>query len=182
MVHPRLYGSDHQWEVDKTRSFLYPVLSFPHYKSKSDKTYFEQCFRVREKLGEGSFGEVYRVCSREDGRMYAVKKSCQPFRGEWDKRQKLREVEKQEQLPQHSNCVRFHKAWEEMHILYIQTELCRMRSAFAGALRLILSVHCLLSISLAEYADLHGKVSERRIWHILIDLVKVCVAWLQLRR
>lgn len=128
------------------------VMSSPHYKSKSDKTYFEQCFRVREKLGEGSFGEVYRVCSREDGRMYAVKKSCQPFRGEWDKRQKLREVEKQEQLPQHSNCVRFHKAWEEMHILYIQTELCRM--------------------SLAEYADLHGKVSERRIWHILIDLVK----------
>jgi hypothetical protein len=27
--------------------------------------------------------------------------------------------------------------------------------------------------SLAGYADMHGKVSERRIWHMLIDLVKV---------
>ena len=80
-----------------------------------------------EKLGEGSFGEVYRVRSRDDGKMYAIKKSCRPFRGESDRRQKLAEVEKHERLPQHPNCVQFHKAWEERHLLYIQTELCRMR-------------------------------------------------------
>ncbi len=29
------------------------------------------------------------------------------------------------------------------------------------------------SSSLAEYADLHGRIPEQRIWHILVDLVKV---------
>lgn len=128
------------------------VLDSPHYDSGSSQSYFEQCFQVCEKLGEGSFGEVYRVRSRDDGKMYAIKKSCRPFRGEFDRRQKLAEVEKHERLPQHPNCVQFYKAWEERHLLYIQTELCRM--------------------SLSEYADLHGKVPEQRIWHMLIDLVK----------
>lgn len=34
-------------------------------------------------------------------------------------------------------------------------------------------ISLVIFISLAEYADLHGKVSERRIWQMLIDLVKV---------
>lgn len=67
------------------------------------------------------------MCSRDDGKMYAVKKSRQPFRGAWDRRQKLAEVDKHEQLAHHPNCVQFYKAWEEKQILYIQTELCQMR-------------------------------------------------------
>lgn len=98
-----------------------------HYNSQSNNSYFEQCFEVCEKLGEGSFGEVFRVRSLDDGRMYAIKKSLLPFRGELDRRQKLMEVEKHERLPHHPNCVRFHKAWEERGKLYIQTELCEMR-------------------------------------------------------
>ena len=35
-------------------------------------------------------------------------------------------------------------------------------------------LECLLSpFSLAEHAELHGKVPEQRIWCMLIDLVKV---------
>lgn len=98
-----------------------------HYNSQSNKTYFEQCFEICEKLGEGSFGEVFRVCSLEDGKMYAVKRSLEPFRGGLDKRLKLKEVEKHERLSSHPNCVRFCKAWEERGKLYIQTELCEMR-------------------------------------------------------
>lgn len=103
------------------------VLFSPHYKVESSKSYLEQCFDVCEKLGEGSFGEVYRVRSRDDGKMYAVKKSRQPFRGKVDRELKFAEVEKHERLPHHPNCVRFHKAWEERHKLYIQGELCLMR-------------------------------------------------------
>jgi len=40
---------------------------------------------IKEKLGAGAFGEVYKVESREDGRIYAVKRSSQRFRGEWDR-------------------------------------------------------------------------------------------------
>lgn len=37
-----------------------------------------------------------------------------------------------------------------------------------------LLLECLFSpVSLAEYAELHGKVPEQRIWYMLIDLVKV---------
>lgn len=105
----------------------FTVLNSPHYNSHSNKSYFEQCFQIHEKLGEGSFGEVYRVSSCDDGKMYAIKKSRQQFRGERDRRRKLAEVERHEHLPHHPNCVKFHMAWEECHRLYIQTELCHMR-------------------------------------------------------
>lgn len=102
-------------------------MATPLYNHHSNESYFEQCFRVCEKLGEGSFGKVYRVCSREDDRMYAVKESRECFRGKSDRKLKLAEVEKHERLPHHPNCVKFHKAWEERQRLYIQIELCLMR-------------------------------------------------------
>lgn len=101
--------------------------SSPLYSAQIHKSYFDQCFEVLEKLGQGSFGEVFKVRSREDGKLYAVKKSRQRFRGKLDRRQKLTEVEKHERLPPHPNCVRFHRAWEERQCLYIQTELCDMK-------------------------------------------------------
>lgn len=103
------------------------VLKSPHFSAQSSQSYMEQCFHVCEKLGEGSFGVVYRACSKDDGQMYAIKVSQQPFKGELDRRLKLAEVEKHQQLPHHPNCIKFHKAWEERHRLYIQTELCQMR-------------------------------------------------------
>ena len=110
------------------QSFLCSVaLLSPHYNLRSGKSYFEQCFQLCDKLGEGSFGEVFKVQSREDGMMYAVKKSRQHFKGTQDRRQKLAEVERHEHLSHHPNCVKFHKAWEERDKLYIQTELCQMR-------------------------------------------------------
>ena len=102
-------------------------MTSPHYNNQTRKSYFEQCFRVCEKLGEGSFGEVFRVLSCDDGKMYAVKKSHQQFKGKTDRRWKLVEVEKHEQLPHHPNCIKFYKAWEERQKLYIQMELCKMR-------------------------------------------------------
>ena len=91
-------------------------------------------------MGEGSFGEVYKVRSCDDGRLYAVKKSRQRFRGQWDRRQKLTEVEKHERLPTHPNCVKFYRAWEERECLYIQTELCEMRYREANIVDIALSI------------------------------------------
>ena len=103
------------------------MLQSPYYSAQSKKSYLEQCFHVVEKLGEGSFGVVYRARSRDDGEMYAIKISRQPFRGSKDRRLKLAEVEKHQRLPHHPNCIKFYKAWEENQKLYIQTELCQMR-------------------------------------------------------
>lgn len=53
-----------------------------YYDRCRTQTYFEQCFDIIEKIGEGSFGEVFKVQSKEDGCFYAVKKSKLFFRSE----------------------------------------------------------------------------------------------------
>ncbi|XP_055221027.1 membrane-associated tyrosine- and threonine-specific cdc2-inhibitory kinase isoform X1 [Gorilla gorilla gorilla] len=64
------------------------------------------------------------VRSKEDGRLYAVKRSMSPFRGPKDRARKLAEVGSHEKVGQHPCCVRLEQAWEEGGILYLQTELC----------------------------------------------------------
>uniref|UniRef100_A0A8C8VKL8 Membrane-associated tyrosine- and threonine-specific cdc2-inhibitory kinase n=1 Tax=Pelusios castaneus TaxID=367368 RepID=A0A8C8VKL8_9SAUR len=86
--------------------------------------FFSQCFELLGRLGRGSFGEVYKVRSKEDRRLYAVKRSVEPFRGASDRQRKLAEVRKHERVGRHPNCVSFVRAWEERGQLYIQTELC----------------------------------------------------------
>ncbi|KAG8189601.1 hypothetical protein JTE90_018957 [Oedothorax gibbosus] len=121
------------------------------YDSTSDKLYFHQCFQILDKLGSGSFGDVFKVKCKEDGKLYAVKRAKEKFAGIADRQRKLQEVQKHEQLPSHPNCVKFYKAWEERQHLYIQTELC--------------------SKSLSEYADEHHHIPEEVIWNYLIDLL-----------
>ena len=87
-------------------------------------SFFQHKFDVQDKIGSGSFGDVFRVRSREDGRFYAVKKSQVAFKGRADRDRKLREVAKHQQLSKHQNLIEFHNAWEEKGFLYIQTELC----------------------------------------------------------
>jgi membrane-associated tyrosine/threonine-specific cdc2-inhibitory kinase len=128
------------------------VLASPHYRPTAHGSYFDQCFEVIEKLGEGSFGEVFKARSRDDGRLYAVKRCWERFRGTRDRRNRLAEVERHETLSRHPHCLGFVNAWEERGLLYIQTELCHM--------------------SLAQYADLHGRVPEHRVWEILADLLQ----------
>lgn len=94
------------------------------YDHSKEETFFKQCFQTLYKLGRGSFGEVYKVRSREDGSVYAVKRSVSPFRGESDRLHKLQEVRKHERVGEHPNCLRFVRAWEERRMLYLQTELC----------------------------------------------------------
>ncbi|XP_067421808.1 membrane-associated tyrosine- and threonine-specific cdc2-inhibitory kinase [Emydura macquarii macquarii] len=94
------------------------------YNPACREPFFSQCFQLLGQLGRGSFGEVYKVRSKEDGRLYAVKRSVVPFRGASDRQRKLAEVRKHERVGRHPNCVSFVRAWEERGQLYIQTELC----------------------------------------------------------
>lgn len=124
-----------------------------HYQEQAAGSYLHQCFHVDRKLGEGSFGVVYRVRCLDDGRWYAVKVANRQFRGQRDRRLQLQEVAKHELLPPHPHCVRFIKAWEEDSRLYIQTELCEC--------------------TLAAYAEKHHNLPEQLVWEFLVDLLLV---------
>lgn len=50
---------------------------------KNSDSYFDKCFVSLEKIGEGSFSEVFKVRSKEDGKLYAIKKSNRPYRSEF---------------------------------------------------------------------------------------------------
>ena len=65
----------------------------------------------------------------------------------------MKEVQKYEYLPQHSNCVKFFRAWEEKQQLYLLTELCDK--------------------SLADEAETNHEFPEEVVWRYLIDLLQV---------
>ena len=49
-----------------------PLPSSKVYDSAKKVSYFEQAFKIEAKIGSGCFGNVYRVKSKEDGKLYAV--------------------------------------------------------------------------------------------------------------
>ncbi|XP_068215222.1 membrane-associated tyrosine- and threonine-specific cdc2-inhibitory kinase-like [Palaemon carinicauda] len=124
----------------------------PVYSAEKPALYFEQCYTIEEKLGIGSFGEVFKVRSKEDGKFYACKRTLLRFRGEGDRRRRMEEVQKHEKLPKHKNCVEFYRAWEERQHLYLLTEVCCM--------------------SLADVANDRHDIPESLIWDYLVDLLQ----------
>ncbi|KAI8783447.1 Protein kinase membrane associated tyrosine threonine 1 [Biomphalaria glabrata] len=123
----------------------------PRYNENSNDLYFEQMFEDVSPIGYGSFGEVFKCKSKEDGIYYAVKKSREPFKGQSDRKRKMEEVAKHETLLPHPNCIRFYKAWEERGHLYIQTELCKT--------------------SVSEFCGQNQHISEALIWNYMVDLL-----------
>ncbi|KAF2365507.1 Protein kinase domain [Trinorchestia longiramus] len=129
------------------------IADSPIYNCRGGTSYFEQCYEIEDKLGKGSFGEVYRVRCKDDGRVYACKKTIFKFRGDSDRRRRLAEVAKHEKLPKHPNCVEFHRAWEERQHLYILTEVCQKSLA-----------------TLAEESP--GCLPECKVWKYALDLLQ----------
>lgn len=75
----------------KLASPSYQVISFRnntpkeyhHAAQQNSDSYFDRCFVLLAKIGEGSFSEVFKVRSKEDGKLYAIKKSNIPYRSEF---------------------------------------------------------------------------------------------------
>ncbi|XP_071553024.1 membrane-associated tyrosine- and threonine-specific cdc2-inhibitory kinase-like [Panulirus ornatus] len=128
------------------------IVHSPVYSAEKPALYFEQCYVIEERLGAGSFGEVFRVRSKEDGKLYACKRTLLRFRGEGDRRRRMEEVQKHENLPKHRNCVQFYRAWEERQHLYLLTEVCRT--------------------SLANLAEDRHDLPESVVWEYLVDLLQ----------
>ncbi|XP_045045723.2 membrane-associated tyrosine- and threonine-specific cdc2-inhibitory kinase isoform X3 [Desmodus rotundus] len=117
------------WHQPQPRSVSFQgkaseTLQSPGYDPSRPESFFQQSFQRLGRLGHGSYGEVFKVRSKEDGRLYAIKRSMSPFRGPKDRARKLAEVSGHEKVGQHPRCVRLERAWEEGGILYLQTELC----------------------------------------------------------
>eukprot|EP00039_Didymoeca_costata_P012561 m.181286 g.181286 ORF g.181286 m.181286 type:complete len:472 (+) comp15514_c0_seq7:280-1695(+) len=96
----------------------------PYFDPEKDATYLEQCFEVMGELGKGSYGVVYKVRSKQDSQLYAVKKTTRKFKSKSDRWRMLEEVRSGIGLGSHPFCMTYHDAWEENNFLYIQLEYC----------------------------------------------------------
>lgn len=130
------------------------TLSTSYHKDLS-LSYYKQCFEELGMLGEGSFGEVYKVRSKDDGKFYAVKKSKQHFKSEASRREKLEEIKRYEEFANDKHCITLHNAWEEDDRLYMLFELCK------GSVDQWAS----------EIASQNQCVSENEVWSFLLDLL-----------
>ncbi|KHJ90374.1 kinase domain protein [Oesophagostomum dentatum] len=139
----------HQISAKKTplRAHLSPL-----YRFSKKKTYMDQCFKVINVLGNGSFGQVLDVKCLETGKRFAIKKALRTFESSGKRRRQLLEVINHESVTPHPNIVRFEKAWEERGRLYIQTELC--------------------GPNLSNYRAEYGPLLENELWTVLVDTLK----------
>lgn len=128
-------------------------LSSSFYDRNKNESYFEQCFETIKKIGEGSFGEVFKVRCKEDGKYYAIKKMRYFHRGSNYRRERMEEVRRYEEFSNNVNCVTLYKAWEQADVLFMQIELCRE--------------------SVEDYVGQIKQVPESFVWSFLFDLLLV---------
>ncbi len=137
-------------------------------------------FEKVEMIGTGEFSRVYRVTQTSrpttanqsfyfgsgtpsqggtpptpmQERVFAVKKSRQPYQGTRDRQRKLQEVQVLKALGHSDHVVHLIDSWEERNYLYIQTEFCEEGS---------------LDLFLAQVGR-KGRLDDFRIWKIMLEL------------
>ena len=133
-------------------------------------------FEKVEPIGTGEFSRVYRVTQKPEvkavqnyfslpvtrgspktplpDRVWAVKKSRNPYIGNKDRERKLQEVHVLKALGQSDHVVQLFDSWEENGHLYIQTEFCE-----EGSLDVFL-----------QQAGQKARLDDFRIWKIMLEL------------
>ncbi|KAH8596418.1 hypothetical protein B0O99DRAFT_685943 [Bisporella sp. PMI_857] len=172
---PTTGGRDYFSKISDRRLSTTPVSGFaPTELDDSLSSRFEKV----EMIGTGEFSQVYRVTKPASGastpsffgntsygnsslapmpeRVFAVKKSRQPFQGTRDRQRKLQEVKVLKALGHSDHVVHLVDSWEDKNYLYIQTEYCEEGS---------------LDMFLADVGR-KGRLDDFRIWKIMLELCK----------
>jgi mitosis inhibitor protein kinase SWE1 len=132
-----------------------------------------------ELIGTGEFSQVYRVTQKQElkcthsyfslplsrtspmtplpDRVWAVKKSRNPYIGPRDRQRKLQEVTTLKALGQSDHTLQLFDSWEDKSHLYIQTEFCE-----EGSLDLFL-----------DQVGRKARLDDFRIWKIMLELCLV---------
>jgi len=151
-----------------------PSLSLSGYSAPDVDISLTSRFDKVELIGTGEFSQVYRVSQSQQNtepctsifslpssatkppteRVWAVKKSKQPYAGAKDRERRLREVEALKALTNSDHIITFVDSWEDKGHLYIQTEFCEEGS---------------LDVFLAQ-VGLKARLDDFRIWKILLEL------------
>lgn len=128
-------SSSHPMEIDINNDAAIPMevvasISQPSQQQPVNSSIglLENEFEFLEALGQGGFGLVAKHKSKNDGMIYAIKKT--------QVKNNEREIEKEVKVLsalQHDNIVRYYSCWTEScssygHVLYIQMEFCEKRT------------------------------------------------------
>ncbi len=175
-------GRDYFPNIGDRRLSTTPVSTFA--PSEIDNSLTARFEKV-EMIGTGEFSRVYRVTQPPVTRpstahsfffgtsasplstrspptpmlerVFAVKKSRQPYSGTRDRQRKLQEVNVLKALGQSDHVVHIIDSWEEKNYLYIQTEYCE-----EGSLDVFLTT-----------VGRKGRLDDFRIWKIMLELGQV---------
>ncbi|KAH1023260.1 hypothetical protein HUJ04_012498 [Dendroctonus ponderosae] len=120
----------------------------PIYNPDQRQSYLDQVFSKLGCMGEGSFGKVFRVKSKEDKKLYAVKR----LKSHVSFNDRCAEVKNNEMLGFSPHCVQYFMAWEENFYTFMLLECCDM--------------------SLADYSKLNNNIHEDLLWNVLHDICK----------
>jgi len=174
-------GRDYFSKLDNRRLSTTPISTFAAPEVDESLT---SRFETVEMIGTGEFSQVYRVTQPAlapspthsfyfgasgspsqaksptpiPDRVFAVKKSRQPFQGTRDRQRKLQEVNVLKALGHSDHVVHLIDSWEEKNHLYIQTEFCEEGT---------------LDTFLSEIGR-KGRLDDFRIWKIMLELCQVC--------
>lgn len=151
----------------------------------------ENQFEILSTLGKGTFADVFKVRSKVDSQLYAVKRNRRQFRGTRDRDMALAEVKCMQRLQNVCKVPNlgyklyilfFFQAWQEDGYFYCQTELCcrdTCRELF-DSLRSQWKASCIRYPSLnklplhssdVDSSNLEGRLfPESTIWKICHDV------------
>ncbi|XP_050497368.1 membrane-associated tyrosine- and threonine-specific cdc2-inhibitory kinase-like [Diabrotica virgifera virgifera] len=128
--------------------FVYVTVDLDiHYNPLLEPSYYQQIYTSPVKVGEGSFGQVFKARNRFTNIKYAIKE----FRRGISTKIKYAEISNNEKVGIHPNCVKFYMAWEQCAEVYMVLEACQM--------------------SLSDFVKKYT-IKENTLWDCLLDICK----------